>query len=110
MATYNQLIHQYRDQFIKQNLSPEVVKVFVFELCNEYQINLYLNLDSEADERVVKRFYEGIDHLLKEEPLSYVLGYTYFYGYKLIVNQNVLIPRPETEELAALILSKYDEY
>ncbi len=110
MATYNQLIHQYRDLFMKKSLSPEVVKAFVFELCNEYGINLYLDLDKEADERVVKKFNDGIVRLWNDEPLNYVLGYTYFYGYKMIVNENVLIPRPETEELAALILSQYDEY
>ena len=109
MATYNQLIHQYRDLFMKKSLSPEVVKAFVFELCNEYGINLYLDLDKEADERVLRRFDEGIVRLLEDEPLNYVLGYTYFYGYKMIVNEKVLIPRPETEELTALILSQYDE-
>ena len=41
---------------------------------------------------------------------NYVLGYSYFYGYKMIVNENVLIPRFETEELVGLVLSKYDEY
>ena len=110
MASYNQLIHQYRELFMKKSLSPEVVKAFVFELCNEYGINLYLDLDKEADERVAKKFNDGIVRLWNDEPLNYVLGYTYFYGYKMIVNENVLIPRPETEELAALILSQYDEY
>ncbi|MBQ6560283.1 MAG: peptide chain release factor N(5)-glutamine methyltransferase [Erysipelotrichaceae bacterium] len=110
MATYNQLIHQYRDLFMKKSLSPEVVKAFVFELCNEYGINLYLDLDKETDEMVLKKFNEGIERLLNDEPLNYVLGYTYFYGYKMIVNEKVLIPRPETEELTALILSQYDEY
>ena len=110
MSTYNQLIHEYRNKFYEKGLSPETVKAFIFELCNEYGINLYLDLDKETDERVVKKFNDGIKRLLNNEPLNYVLGYSYFYGYKFIVNKNVLIPRYETEELVGLILSKYDEF
>ena len=110
MSTYNQLIHEYRNKFYDKGLSPETVKAFIFELCNEFDINLYLDLDKEADDRVVDKFSKGIERLLNNEPLNYVLGYSYFYGYKFAVNKNVLIPRYETEELVGLILSKYDEF
>lgn len=92
-----------------KGLSPEVVKAFIFELCNEYDINLYIDLDTDVDERVMNKFDHGIKRLMEGEPMNYVLGYSYFYGYKFIVNEDVLIPRPETEELVGLILSKYDE-
>ncbi|MBQ3296047.1 MAG: peptide chain release factor N(5)-glutamine methyltransferase [Erysipelotrichaceae bacterium] len=110
MSTYNQLIHKYRNEFYEKGLSPETVKAFIFELCNEFDINLYLDLDKEADNRVSEKFEKGIERLLQNEPLNYVLGYSYFYGYKFIVNKDVLIPRYETEELVGLILGKYDEF
>lgn len=110
MSTYNQLIHEYRNKFYEKGLSPETVKAFIFELCNEFNINLYLDLDKEADARVLEKFKRGIIRLLDNEPLNYVLGYSYFYGYKFIVNKDVLIPRYETEELVGLILGKYDEF
>lgn len=110
MNTYNQFIHQYRKEFKEKGLSPETVKAFIFELCNEYDINLYLDIDKPMDERVYRKFEPGIKRLLANEPMNYVLGYSYFYGYRFVVNGDVLIPRMETEELVGLILSKYDEF
>ena len=110
MSTYNQLIHEYRLKFKEKGLPPELVKAFIFELCNEFGINLYLEIDNQVDKELNEKFEKGIIRLLDGEPLNYVLGYSYFYGYRFIVNPDVLIPRPETEELVGLILSQYDEY
>lgn len=110
MITYNKLIHEYRKQFREKALPEETVKAFLFELCNEFNINLYLDLDKEVNKKLLEKFESGITRILNNEPMNYVLGYSYFYGYKMIVNKDVLIPRVETEELVALILSQYDEY
>lgn len=110
MSTYNQLIHKYKKQFENKGLSPETVKAFIFELCNEEKVNLYYDIDNEALPVIEDKFEKGIARMLNDEPMNYVLGYSYFYGYQFKVNKDVLIPRPETEELVGLILSKYDEY
>ena len=110
MSTYNKLLHSYHQEFEDKGLYPESIKLFLFELCNEKDINLYTELDNEADKDIEEKFHSGIKRLLNNEPLNYVLGYSYFFGYKMIVNKDVLIPRYETEELVGLILSKYDEY
>lgn len=110
MITYNQLIHKYSKQLEEKGLSLEVSKAFLFELCNEYKVNLYLEMDNNVLDIIETRFEDGIKRILNDEPMNYILGYSYFYGYKFIVNKDVLIPRPETEELVCLILSKYDEY
>ena len=110
MKTYNQLIHEYRKIFKEKELPPETVKAFLFELCNDHKVNLYLDIDKEVNPDVYELFTKGMKRIMNNEPMNYVLGYSYFYGYRFIVNDGVLIPRPETEELVGLILSKYDEY
>ena len=47
---------------------------------------------------------EWIDERIRGKPLAYIIGHVDFYGLNLIVNQNVLIPRFETESLIELIL------
>jgi len=46
-----------------------------------------------------------VDRLLAGEPIQYILGYAYFMDFVLEVNEAVLIPRPETEELVQTVLS-----
>lgn len=48
---------------------------------------------------------EYLKRLLTHEPVQYVLGYAEFHGLKFKVNKDVLIPRPETEELVDWILA-----
>lgn len=106
MKSYNDLLNEYRKVFDDK----ETLRAFLFELCNQQGINLYLEKDKEADPIVKEKFINGVSRLVKDEPLNYVLGYSYFYGYKMLVNKDVLIPRFETEELVALILSYVDKY
>lgn len=106
MKTYNDLLNEYKKVFNDK----ETLRAFLFELCNEENIDLFLQKDNEVNPLIEKRFIDGVKRLINNEPLNYVLGYSYFYGYKLKVNKDVLIPRFETEELVGLVLAKIDEY
>jgi release factor glutamine methyltransferase len=51
-----------------------------------------------------KKIHQHIERLLTYEPIQYIMQKTWFYGMELFVDKNVLIPRPETEELVDWIV------
>ena len=55
-------------------------------------------------EKVVTPIKEAIRELQNHKPIQYILGETVFFSYRFLVDENVLIPRPETEELVDWVL------
>ena len=106
--TYNLLkIGERKAQ--KNNMEKTAVKSLLLFASNKEPSELYLELDTECPTEVETKFMEYLDeYTIKKRPVQYILGYAYFYGYKILVNEGTLIPRWETEELANNILIYYD--
>lgn len=71
------------------------------------RIDLALQPDADLAEEQMAEWNAILKELLNEVPIQYLLGTTSFYGLDFEVDANVLIPRPETEELVDWILSDY---
>lgn len=110
MATYKEVLRYAQKRMVEQNLGEQAAQLYLLELANLEAHDLYMEMDQEMDSDLMKRYEEGIKRMLSGEPLGHVLGFEWFYGYRFKVNEHVLIPRPETEELVANILAGYDEF
>ena len=73
------------------------------------QADIYVDAARQLPGEAESQIYDIIHQLKRYVPLQYVLGETEFYGLRFLVNENVLIPRPETEELVEWIISDYKE-
>ena len=106
-------IKQYKIFFQEQLESvfdaSEVESFFYIILENKNnlkRIDLALNVDLEFSENEIELWNDILDKLKKEIPIQYILGTTHFYDLEFEINPNVLIPRPETEELIDWIIKE----
>lgn len=104
-------IRAYRTHFIQELSSiyeeGEAESFFYLILEAKRQlkrIDLALQPDLTFSEAELVVWNSILEDLKKEIPIQYLLGKTNFYGLDFEVNENVLIPRPETEELVEWIL------
>ncbi|MCH4282023.1 MAG: peptide chain release factor N(5)-glutamine methyltransferase [Solobacterium sp.] len=110
MTAFSESVRKYEELCEQNDVPVETVMAYLVELSQRERYDLYLHYEEEMPAELEKEFDEGMARILKQEPMEHVLGYSWFYGYKMIVNEDVLIPRPETEELCANILARMDEY
>ena len=106
------LIKNYRTQFTQELTSifdeKEIESFFyiILEAFHELKrVDLVLNPDLELDNLQLLQWETVLSQLKQQKPIQYILGETEFFGLPFYVNENTLIPRPETEELVEWILS-----
>lgn len=107
--TYQQLINYGKKLAKSHNVEVEGIKILVLEMSGLNGAEFLLNIHSEVDRELEEIIKKGIEEYVSGKPVQHIVGYTYFYGYKMVVNGDVLIPRPETEELIGYVLAYYDE-
>ena len=109
MTTFHKAVKDFEKDCAERNIPEETVMAYLVEIAQRERYDLYANFDEEMPKDLEEEFSDGMKRILANEPMAHVLGYSWFYGYKMIANPTVLIPRPETEELCANVLSRIDE-
>ena len=103
----------FKKEFLRSIIplyNKEEADSFYYMLCEEFldlsKSKLIIAEDMDLTIEKTNDLYNCLDRLKKNEPIQYVLGNTKFCGLNFFVNESVLIPRPETEELLRLMLKE----
>jgi len=107
---------EFKSFFFNQlnNLYPKTEISSFFNILTEFKLKLSrtdiaLNPSHEINEMDLEFLNTSIQKLESQIPIQYIIGETEFYGLTFKVNENVLIPRPETEELVEWIIKSVDK-
>jgi len=93
---------EWTTDYLKKNgsESPRLEsEILLAESLGWKRIELYTRFDSVPNDTQRTKFREFVKRRAKGEPVAYLVGHKEFYSLSFIVNQDVLIPRPETEHL-----------
>lgn len=107
MTTLKQLLDSSRSRLTPVYGGSEaswLLRIIMEHLKGWDQVELLMRADKEVSDFTVSSVNAVIDRLLHHEPIQYIFGDTYWHGMTLKVTPDVLIPRPETEELVDLIV------
>ena len=106
------LLKDYKTHFFNslKNIQDEQEIESFFFILTEYlnnlkRVDVALNPNFELSDAEVDKWNTILVQLQQEKPIQYITGEAWFYGLRFEVNENTLIPRPETEELVEWILN-----
>ena len=100
------IIKSSTELLAKKNIAnPRLnVELMLCEVLDCDRVKLYLDFEKPLTKNELDLYREWFKRRLNHEPLQYITGHAYFYGYRFRVNEHVLIPRQETEIIVEKVL------
>ncbi|HCB66978.1 MAG TPA: protein-(glutamine-N5) methyltransferase, release factor-specific, partial [Acholeplasmataceae bacterium] len=109
--TYESLLRLANKKAREHHKEEEAAKLLLMELSKQTASEFFLNFKKNVDETLQKKYLDALDqYLIHNIPVQHLIGHSYFFGYAFKVNEDVLIPRAETEQLVGHVLYYIDTY
>ncbi len=74
-------------------------QLILSKVLNKSREEILINLNNKINKKQKNEFDFYINKRRNKSPISYILGYKFFWKYKFYINKSTLIPRPESEHL-----------
>ncbi|MCM1022194.1 MAG: peptide chain release factor N(5)-glutamine methyltransferase [Muribaculum sp.] len=107
-------LKEYRDETLNrlQSRFPKaeasaLTRIVLEDLAHYTPVDVALHKDTEIPPSLVEKTRKMVERICEGEPVQYVLGSTLFFGGRIKVTPDVLIPRPETEQLVDIIADRW---
>lgn len=107
-------VSELKSRFVKELeglYTKEEIRVFFNWLAEAYlglkPFELSINQEQIITVEKLADFETALQKLSQEKPIQQILGKSHFYGLEFRLNEHTLIPRPETEELVAMIIEDF---
>jgi len=109
MKTMRELLKWAEDYALANEKEDSAVKLLLMHVTQKESYEILANLQMEVPIEQITKYVQAVKVYVDQNiPVQHIMGYETFFGYKFSVNDQVLIPRFETEELVANVLATYD--
>lgn len=106
-----QLLKNEQKKALSLGKEESAVVLYMMHITGYSSSELYIHMHDKVTNEILEKFKtEFSKYLYDNVPIQYIIGYQTFYGYDFDVDDRVLIPRYETEELVENVLYLYDKY
>ncbi|WGH24861.1 MAG: HemK family protein methyltransferase [Candidatus Shikimatogenerans bostrichidophilus] len=102
--SYNILLNKINNIYNLYEINKIFLILFTYIFkCSRNKLYYYILINKKLDSKKYFIFLRFLYRIKNKYPIQYIIGYTYFNGIKIFINNNIFIPRQETEELVNII-------